>query len=113
MDNCTDATDCQSACTDASGTFISVSVDQKPGVLSVIDRAGRPITIGAKNNVMARDYELDARENSARSIKSSSYVVLHSIPNYMLYDASLAGGFEAAWKTPAQARAFVKKFPLK
>ena len=113
VDNCTDATDCQSACTDASGTFISVSVDQKPGVMSVIDRAGRPITIGSKNNVMARDYELDARENSARSIKSSSYVVLHSLPDYMLFDASLTGGFDAEWKSAAKARAFVKKFPLK
>ena len=62
---------------------------------------------------MARDYELDARENSARSIKSSSYVVLHSLPDYMLFDASLTGGFDAEWKSAAKARAFVKKFPLK
>ena len=81
--------------------------------MSVKDKVGRTITIGAKNNVLARDYELDAKENAARSIKSSSYVVLHSLPDYMLFDASLAGGFDAEWKTASQARAFVKKFPLK
>ena len=113
VDNCSATSDCQSACTDDSGTFISVSVNQTPGAMSVKDKAARQITIGAKNNVMARDYELDARENSARSIKSSSYVVLHSLPDYMLFDASLTGGFDAEWKSAAKARAFVKKFPLK
>lgn len=113
VDNCSATSDCQSACTDDSGTFISVSVNQTPGAMSVKDKAARQITIGSKNNVMARDYELDARENSARSIKSSSYVVLHSLPDYMLFDASLTGGFDAEWKSAAKARAFVKKFPLK
>ena len=39
-------------------------------------------------------------------------VVLHNVNNYLLFDSSLKDNFSKAWETPAEAKAFVKKFRL-
>ena len=113
VDNCTDEVQCQSACSDNEGNYISVYVHQTPGAISLTDHSNRAISVVGAYNQLARDYELDAPTDNARAIRSSSYVVLHNVNNYLLFDGSLKDNFSKAWETPAEAKAFVKKFRLK
>lgn len=114
VDNCTDQTRCSSACFDAAGTFIPVTVSQTPGAMTVTDAKGRTAHVGAVNNLFAREFELDnSSATSAREITSSSYVVLHGIDNYMVYDSDFTGKFSDRWATPAQAKKYLKKYGIK
>ena len=112
VDNCTDEVQCQSACSDEEGNYLSVYVHQTPGAISLTDHSNRSINVTGTYNQLARDFELDAPTDNARAIRSSSYVVLHNVNNYLLFDSSLKDNFSKAWETPAEAKAFVKKFRL-
>ena len=129
----------QSACSDeVKKTFIPVAIKHVAGGLEVFDaramsRANSAGTFENTGSVInnthvnvktdnralfnqfARDYETDETANSAREIKSSSYVVLHTLKNkeFLLFDANLEGNFAKRWATTAEAKAFVKKFRLK
>ena len=67
------------------------------------------------HNLFARDYELNAEPTTARSIKSSSYAVLHGLKgqDFLLFKTLTNGRFDKDWADAAAARAFVKKFGLK
>ena len=87
------------------------------GEIVISDAAGTKHYVrGAEgNNKFARDYEYDANTQSASyGIKNSSYVVLHNIQgnDVMVYDNKLKGDFSNAWKNPAEAKRFVKKYRL-
>lgn len=107
------------------GGFLRLKIEREPQVLTVKDALDRPVSVdvsGEENvnyNVMARDYEFNISAtqplNQARSISSSSYVVLHTIPDYLVFDAKLKGAngevdFTKAWATAGEAEAFVKKY---
>ena len=113
VDNCTATTQCQSACSDDEGNYVSVSVDQTPNAMKVTDAAGRAVAVAGQYNLMARDYELNAAIDAARNIRSSSYVALHNIGQYLCFDAKLKNDFSKAWETPAVAEAYAKKYSLK
>ena len=126
----------QSACSDSkTNTFIPVAVRHKVGGLQVFDarsmtneagvntgdviegkeQAFNVSTEEGKHNLFARDYELNDEATKARSIKSSSYAVLHGLKgqDFLLFKTLTGGRFDKDWATPAAARAFVKKFGLK
>lgn len=126
----------QSACSDSkTNTFIPVAVRHKVGGLQVFDARSMTNNAGVntgdiiegqaqafnvsteegKHNLFARDYELNDEATKARSIKSSSYAVLHGLKgqDFLLFKTLTGGRFDKDWATPAAARAFVKKFGLK
>ncbi len=114
VDNCTGETTVSSACAnELTNNFIKAKINQTPNKLTVTDATGVTHAVQAPYNTMARDYELDGSPTNSYSIKSSSYVVLHSINDYLRYGADVKERFDAAWTTPAKAKAFVKKYRLK
>ena len=120
-----------SACSDdVKNIFIPVAIKHVAGGLEVFDarstfdNAGnvykdRHVNVKTDNkalfNQFARDYQTDENAGKAREIKSSSYVVLHTLKDkeFLLFDANLEGNFAKRWATTAEAKAFVKKFRLK
>lgn len=114
VDNCTETTEVQTSCTNQlTNNFIKLTVSQTPNRLSVLDAAGNEYTVQAPYNKLARDFELDNTPSNSYKIKSSSYVVLHSLNDYMRYGTEVKDRFDNAWATPAKAKAFVKKYSLK
>lgn len=120
VDNVTADSKTQSACTNQlTQNFIDVNVHQKPNAISVTDATKQTYQVQAPYNVLARDFELskesggNSSPSTSRSITSSSYVVLHSINGYMRFGDEVKESFDAAWKTAATAKAFVKKYRLK
>lgn len=108
-----DFTETQSACSEENGNFITLGIKHVNGGLQVRDQRNEVLNVQAPMNLMARDYELDAEGSAARSINSSSYVAIHGLDGYLLFDPDLSESFATAWQTNAKAKAFVKKFPLK
>lgn len=118
VDNVTSSEEYQTACrNNATNAFLRINVAQNNGEIVISDAAGTKHYVrGAEgNNKFARDYEYDANTQSASyGIKNSSYVVLHNIQgnDVMVYDNKLKGDFSNAWKNPAEAKRFVKKYRL-
>lgn len=108
-----DFSETQSACSEENGNFVTLGIKHVNGGLQVRDQRNEVLSAQAPVNQLARDYELNAEGNAARSINSSSYVAIHGLDGYMLFDPELSESFTAAWQSPARAKAFVKKFPLK
>lgn len=104
----------QSATSDAStGLYIKVNVAQSPNAMTVTDASGRTANVSSSlNNKLARDYEVDQALGEARYIKSSSFVVLHGIDNYLNFNSS-SDRFDNAWSSASNARAFLKRFKVK
>lgn len=114
VDNCTANTVVQTSCTNqVTNNFINLTVKQTPNQLKVVDATNAEYTVQAPYNKLARDFELDNVPSNSYSIKSSSYVVLHSLNDYMRYGTEVKDRFDNAWATPAKAKAFVKKYSLK
>ena len=91
--------------------YLSLSVTQTPGQLSLKDKAGRTVTVdGTTHNILARDANFN---KGMTLITSSSYSVIHQINSALLFDSELAGGYAQAWSSPKKARAFVAKFRIK
>lgn len=121
----------QSSCTDSkSNSFIPLAVRHIKNGLEVYDSrsisnnkvksSAHPINVAVDGeaktyNLFARDYELNAAASSAKSIKSSSYVILQGLEgqNFLLFDASKNGKFNDAWSSPSKAKAFIQKYRLK
>ena len=118
VDNVHSSDEYQTACrNNATNAFLRINVAQNNGEIVISDAAGTKHYVrGAEgNNKFARDYEYDANTQSASyGIKNSSYVVLHNIQgnDVMVYDNKLKGDFSNAWKNPAEAKRFVKKYRL-
>ncbi len=118
VDKVTASTRTQSACIDDQDNFIRVEVEQTPGKMQVYrvsnltdDKSGQPVEVdAAMSNILARDYVIN---QSQKVITSSSYVVMHGLKDYLIFDEKLENGFNAAWKDAATAKAFVKKYSLK
>ena len=91
--------------------YLSLSVTQTPGQLSLKDKAGRTVTVdGTTHNILARDANFN---KGMTLITSSSYSVIHQINSALLFDSELSGGYAQAWASPKKARAFVAKFRIK
>ncbi len=121
----------QSSCTDSkTNSFIPVAVRHTTNGLEVFDARSMtngkvvaskasPVKVATNDakvfNLFARDYELNNASTSARSIKSSSYVVVQGLKDrdFLLFDASKANKFNDAWSSPAKAKAFLQKYRLK
>ncbi len=116
VDNCTETTSCQSACSEDNGGFLKVTANQTPNALTLTDVTGskHSVDVSGAHNIFAREYELDGTPTQARSITNSSYVVVHSLgDDYMLFSNDLKGSFTNAWSTTAKAKAFTKKYRIK
>ena len=116
MDNCTDVTACQSACTDGkTNGFVKLTVKQTPGAMTLVDAAGQSCSVGTPNNICAREIETDGAASSASSIKASSYVTIHALADdkYMLFSPTIKDGFAEAWKDVPTAQAFAKRYRMK
>lgn len=112
VDQVTNAGDYATACVnEKTKAYLSLSVKQTPGQLSLTDKAGRTVTVDATtNNILARDANFN---KGMTLITSSSYSVIHQINSALLFDRELAGGYAQAWSSPKKARAFVAKFRIK
>lgn len=105
-----------SACLDDNNNYITVNITQTDNAMTVVDQANITHTITSNDadiNQMARDYELDGTVSASNSISSSSYVAMHKLNDYMLFDSKLKNGFAAAWESESTAKAFVKKFRIR
>ena len=112
VDQVTNAGDYATACVnERTKAYLSLSVKQTPGQLSLTDKANNTVMVDATtNNILARD----ANFNKDMSlITGSSYSVIHQINSALLFDSELKGGYAKAWSTPKKARAFVAKFRIK
>lgn len=113
LDNYANTTTCQTACSDAQGNYVTLDAKQGNGSLAVVDATGRTTNVVAPYNLMARDFELEALASRAYSITSSSYVVVHALNNYLVFDSAMKDHFDNEWKTVAAAKRFMKHFPLR
>lgn len=134
VDNVTKTTLSQSACTDNEGNYLYLTIKQEPQKILLKDAAGResddsgenPLEVSTKDyevtgntnntklyNLMARDFQPDAAGNTSRYISTSSYVAIHAIDNYLLFDKTLNGDFGKAWASTAAAKKFMKRHPLR
>lgn len=117
VDNCTEQTTCQSACSQEDGSFVQMTVNQTPGAITITDETNTKhsvVTTDAKEyNICARDFELDNAPASAREIKNSSYVAVHSLGNdYLNFSDAVKNGFSQAYSTLSKAKAFNKKYSI-
>ncbi len=127
VDNVTSDDAYQTSCIDNySNVYLTLNVRQTNGAISLYDatalNSDGTVDYGkvaahvvAPYNFMARDADFDkSPASTATTIKNSSFVSVHQIDNYLLFDKSLATQrFDAAWATPAVAESFVKKYRIK
>lgn len=113
VDNYSHSDEYQTACSDDQGNYMTLGAQQSSGHIKLTDKTGVAKNVVAPYNRMARDFELDATASAATSIQASSYVVLHSLDSYLIFDKAMANRFDSEWATVAKAKAFMKKFPLR
>lgn len=101
-----------------TGTYMPLYVTQTNGNITVKDEAGRTAHVSATdNNILVRDAILNGApaESYFRTIKSSSYAVIHEIDKALRFDKLVTPtqGYAAVWATPAKAKRFVAKYGIK
>ena len=91
VDNVTATNQYQTSCIDnVTNSYLSLTVNQSPSVLSIKDRSGNTVSVvssEANRNLLARDISLNARGSSAAYISNSSYAVIHQIDGYLNFNA--------------------------
>ena len=81
----------QTSCIDnVTDSYLSLSITQSPSELKVADAFGneaRVVTENGAYNILARDINYDNKSlASIRSVKNSSYVVVHQIDKYLNFN---------------------------
>ena len=108
-DNVVETGKYQTLLSDELGIAQTVNVSGGNNVLTVKDVSGTVHNIKAngalKANMLARDYEFDAKKESATSIVSSSFVVVHEVDDALNFEASKR--YDSQWAN-AKARAKAK-----
>lgn len=93
-----------------NGNYLNLHVEQKPGSLVVTDADGNQVKVSAgQQNLLARDSHYNATTNP-RLVESSSYVVVHQIDDALHFRELDGGRWDAAWKSPKKAKAFLVKY---
>ena len=117
----------QTSCIDnINNVYLNLNVKQTNGAITLYDAVAQNADgsvdeskvaahVIAPYNLMARDADFDkSPANTATSIKNSSFVTVHQIDNYLLFDKKYSTErFDKAWSTPAEAASFVKKYRIK
>ena len=117
----------QTSCIDnINNVYLNLNVKQTNGAITLYDAVAQNADgsvdeskvaahVIAPYNLMARDADFDkSPANNATSIKNSSFVTVHQIDNYLLFDKKYSTErFDKAWSTPAEAASFVKKYRIK
>ncbi|MDO5446759.1 MAG: fasciclin domain-containing protein [Prevotellaceae bacterium] len=113
-DNVITANKYQTLLSDELGIAQTINVSGGQNVLKVQDVSGTEHQIKAngtlKTNILARDYVFDASKESASSIVSSSFVVIHEVDDAMNFEASKR--YDSQWanvKAKARTKANYKK----
>jgi hypothetical protein len=114
----------QTSCIDhEANAYLFLTVDQKPGQMSVTDEAGNTYNVSSNpemQNILAREMNYSMKPQSILVpasqgyVKVSSYVTLHQLEDGVLnFDKNFAGRYDGQWNTPAKARKFVAKYKLR
>lgn len=124
VDNLTATERYQTSCIDhEANAYLFLTVDQKPGQMSVTDEAGNTYNVSSNpemQNILAREMNYSMKPQSILVpasqgyVKVSSYVTLHQLEDGVLnFDKNFAGRYDGQWNTPAKARKFVAKYKLR
>lgn len=117
VDNVTaPSTSYQTSCVDnATNVYLSLSVSQSPNSLTVTDAAGADVSVVAPYNLLANDmqFNLPGTNTSCKYVTTTSYVVIHQIPDVLNFTKLAGGRYDAAWATAAKAKAFVTKYRIR
>lgn len=106
----------QTSCIDSEkNMYVSLTVDQTPNALSVTDATNHKVNVVAPYNILANDMQFNARgtDTSCRYVSTTSYVVIHQVPEALNFAELQNGRYDAAWATAAKARAFVSKYRIR
>lgn len=106
----------QTSCIDSErNMYVSLTVSQTPDVLSVTDASNHKVNVVAPYNVLANDMQFNAKgtASSCRYVNTTSYVVIHQIPEALNFTKLQNGRYDAVWATPAKAKAFVSKYRIR
>lgn len=112
-----DSTDYETACINTeTNRYITVNV-ANPGnnQLAVTDQMGHTRHLDAtRQNILTRDLQFDKSGNSATSIETSSFAVIHQIDGVLNYLKELPNGrYEGLYNTTARAKRFIAKYPIR
>lgn len=97
----------------ATGTYMKLYVSSTGnGTLQVRDAVNQTRTITSNNNLMTRDYVLNASGTSARTISASSFAVVHGIDGVLNYKELEGGRYDSDWSTPTAAKKYLAKYRI-
>lgn len=117
VDNVTsEEEDYSTSCIDnAINAYIPLTVSRTPGSLTVEDATGHYVNVQTPYNVLANDMRFNyaGTSSNCKYVKTTSYVVIHQIPEPLRFAPLSNGRYDGAWATPAKAKAFVKKYRIR
>lgn len=64
-------------------------------------------------NIMTRDYTFNARAESAQTIETSSYAVVHQINGVLNFKELTGGRYDTDWATTGAAKKFLAKYRIR
>jgi uncharacterized surface protein with fasciclin (FAS1) repeats len=111
----------ETACiNNVTNRYITVTVSSEGNqTLSVTDKAGHTRQVITENgqdgnyNMLARDMELNRTGESASTIETSSYAVLHRINGVLNFKALTNNRYDSDWATTSKARKFIAKYRIR
>lgn len=115
VDNVNSEGSYQTSCIDnEQNTYISLTMKQTNGAITVTDRNGTTQNVIAPYNLMARDANFDkAPSSTATDISNSSYAVIHQVGKVLNFMPLQGGRYDSAWATRAKAKAFLAKYRIR
>lgn len=114
VDNVESEGEYQTSCIDVvNSVYLPINMKQTNGEITVTDRSGSSQKVIEPYNVIARDANFDRNPGqTATDIANSSYVVVHQVAKPLNFMKLNEGRYDAAWKTPAAAKAFLAKYRI-
>lgn len=115
VDNVNSEGSYQTSCIDnEQNTYISLTMKQTNGAITVTDRNGTTQNVIAPYNLLARDANFDRTPSStATDISNSSYAVIHQVGKVLNFMPLQGGRYDSAWATRAKAKAFLAKYRIR
>lgn len=108
----------ETACiNNVTNRYITVTVQSAGNhTLSVTDQAGHTrdvITANGHYNMLARDMQFNRAGESASTIETSSFAVLHQINGVLNFKPLTNGRYDSDWATAGAAKRFIAKYRIR
>lgn len=114
------ATQYETECFDAeAGSYGTLTVRRDGLKLKITDAIGHICHTTGNNNIMTRDMQFDRQGDSAATIETSSFAVMHGIDHVLDFAPLFNGRYDTYFRDDYQgdnldgARAYLRKYPAK